>query len=252
MMILRILQIEIYKLLRHPMILIISFAFGLISLLFYRLCVDYLHLAHHALNHRQTASLTFEVIKPLCSWTILILAIVFPLFTTQTLSQELKQKTFYLWAGSAIKAYELVMGKWLSLMFILLLILCLVFAMILSLAFNTSLSFPMMGLSLVTVAFVGCCFICFGLFISSMIPNPLFSLGMTYFGIIIWMLLEWLNPLGQKYAWLAKEISILSHSYHGLNGIIYSPDICFFIITSALCLCLTHLRVKYFMTKVLP
>jgi len=234
-------HLELYKLRRHPMTLfIISLCFGFMSLLFYRLCVDYLHLSHQALNTRNVApSISFEIVKPLCSWTIILLAIVLPLFTTLSFSQEFRQKTFTLWAMSPQSAFTIVMGKCLSLVLLLSLFLAMLVLMIIQLSFSATLMWEMILLSLTMVGLIGWSIICFGLFISCCISQPLLALGVTYAGVLIWMLLEWLNPFGENHKALAKELSLLSHSEHALNGIAYSPDVVYFILTSLFWLCLT-------------
>ncbi|MBS0285902.1 MAG: hypothetical protein JSR17_00880 [Proteobacteria bacterium] len=241
-------QIEIYKLVRHPLTFgVLSLSLGLLSLLFYRLCVDYLHLAHGALHAREiSASISVEIIKPLCSWAILLMALTFPLFTTQSLSQEVKQRTFALWAMSSRTAFNIIFGKWLSILCFVGFIELILLLMIGSLFLNATLNWQMITLSLLTVALIGCCIISFGLFISSLISHPIFALLVTYIGLLLWMLIEWLNPFSKAYAYLAKELSLINHSYAAFHGIINMADFVFFILVSIFWLTLTsrHLAIK--------
>jgi ABC-2 type transport system permease protein len=88
-------------------------------------------------------------------------------------------------------------------------------------------------LSIISItALIGLCFICFDLFICSLISNPLLALVTCFLGNLLWMLLEWLNPFPLSFYYLAKELSLLSHSYHFLNGIFYSPDLIFYLVFS--------------------
>lgn len=232
MMSIRVAQLEIMKTLRHPMTWgIYSLSIMVLSLLFYRLCLDYLQVAQHALHHQGIqASLSLSVFKPLCSWTIMLLAIVIPLFSTQTLSQEFRQKTIYLWAKSPFKTHHILIGKMLSIVFIMLMILFVMLIMMASLAFEISLAWPTISSMLFITALIGLGFICFDLFICSVISNPLFALATCFLGNLLLMLLEWLNPFPLSIYYLAKELSLLSHSYHFLNGILYSPDLIFYLI----------------------
>lgn len=228
----RVAKIEIAKTLRHPMTWgIYSLCIIVQSLLFYRLCLDYLQVAQHALHQQGiSSSLSLSVFKPFCSWTIMLLAIIIPLFTTQTLSQEFRQKTIYLWAKSPISTYHILIGKTLSIVFVMLMILFAMLIMMASLTFETTLAWSTISSILFITALIGLGFICFDLFICSVISNPLFALAACFLGNLLWMLLEWLNPFPLAYYYLAKELSLLSHSYHFLNGILYSPDLIFYLV----------------------
>ncbi len=246
-------KLEILKLSRHPMTLfIISLFVGIMSLLFYRLCVDYLHMSHHALNTRNVApSISAEIIKPLCSWSIILIALIFPLFTTLSYSQESRQRTFTLWAMSPQTAYNLVFGKFLSLLLLLSLLLCILLCMIITLSFSATLAWKMILLSLLTVWLIGCAIISFGLCISCIFSQPLLALGLTFAGELVWMLLEWLNPFGEQFKFIAKGFSLLSHSEHALSGIAYSPDMLFFILASIFWLSLTLRQTRFLLTRVM-
>ncbi len=247
-------DIECYKLKRHPLVMIIlSLCLGVLSLLFYRLCVDYLQKSHLALHQRDIEISVFvEIIKPLCSWTVVVMALVLPLLTLYSFSQEYRQNTFYLWAMSPLKAKNIVIGKWLSLMLILTIILLFLLCMICTLAFTTTLNWQQITLSLITVYLVGACLLSFGLFISSCFANPVLALGITYVAELAWMMLQWLNPLPDKLHFLAKEFSLLIHCHHAFLGILYSPDIVFFILMSTFWISLTIRQVSHKMTSITP
>ncbi len=245
-------RLELYKIFRHPMTWgLLSLSLCLLSLVFYRLCVDYLHLAHRALQQRDIyPSLSIDVIKPLCSWSIVVLAIIFPLFTTNAFSQEYRHNTFTLWAMSPLPARSIVYAKTKSLLFILIVILSFLALLIATLSFDAPLSYKMIASQLLGVALIGCCFLSFGIFISSIIPNPLFAMGITFLGNLGWMLLEWINPFPATWT-LAKELSLLGHCYHFLNGVLYSPDIVYYLIFTGFWLMLATKMVNHKMTRYL-
>ncbi len=245
-------QIECYKLIRHPLFLItLSLSFGILAILFHRLCLDYLHLAHHALNTRNIApSLSEEIIKPLCSWSIIIMALILPVFTAYSLSQEYKQKTFIQWAMSCFKARDIVLGKWLCLIVIVLFINSIMLLMMSILHMNASLHWQVIALSTLVVLLVGSCLISFGLYISSFCKNPLIALGITYLGELLWMLLPWLNPFHQPLDIWVQHFSIINHCHHAFLGIFFSPDLIFFILTTLFWLTLTIRQVNPKLTDI--
>jgi len=193
-----------------------------------------------------------EIIKPLCSWSIVLMALVFPLLTLTSFSQEYRQKTFYLWAMSPMTATKIVIGKSMSLLLVLCFILLSLLLMISTLHLSTTLNWSEILLSISSVFLIGASIICFGLFVSSCSANPVLCLGFTYVGELAWMMLPWLNPFPEKYHFLAKDLSLLDHSRHAFMGILYSPDLLFFILVCVFWTSLTIRRVKHKMTSVTP
>ncbi|MGD9592684.1 MAG: hypothetical protein AB7V32_09210, partial [Candidatus Berkiella sp.] len=194
-------RIEFFKLKRHPlMIMMIALTLGVLALLFYRLCVDYLQSAHLALHRRDPQiSILNAIIKPLCSWSIVVLALVVPLLTLYSFTQEYRQKTFYLWAMSPLKAACIVLGKWLFLELVLLLILAFMLLMISTLSFSTTLNWYHISLNMAMVFLVTSSILSFGLFVSSLFSNPILALGFTYVIEFAWLMLQWLNPFPKNF-----------------------------------------------------
>lgn len=243
----KIAKLEGYKLIRHPMFWgVFCFAMIFSGLLFYRLCVDYLHLSQQALQHKELLiSISSEIIKPICSWNIAILAIIIPIFTTYAFSQEYKQRTFYLFASSPESATSILMGKYLSLILITLILMGYILLMMLVLQTQTSLQWGMIAMGALSILCVGSCFTSFGLFISTIISHPMLAIGVSFLGNVIWMMLEWLNPFPSYWVSLSQHLSLLGHSYHLLNGIFYSPDIAYYLLFNLFWLSLTQTALKF-------
>lgn len=235
-------RLESFKLWRHPIcwgLLLISVM--LLTLLFYRLCVDYLRIAHETVAHGGgLLSLSTEVLKPLCSWSIVILAIFLPLFTTYAFSQESKYKTRYLWATGAFSAKDIVIGKFLSILSIVVLLSSYMLLLVSTLALETSLNWGNVLTAWLAVVLIGSCFISFGLFVSCLVSGPLLAAGASLLGNLFWMLLEWLDPFPANPFALSQAFSLLNHSYYLLNGLIYTQDIVYFGLFTVFWLVLTQ------------
>ena len=249
-----VVRMEGYKLSRHPMTwALMALCIGLLSLLFYRLCVDYLQLMQQALSARNTnTSLFVGVIRPFCSWTLVIFSIIIPLFTTMAFSYEYRHKTFYLWATSSWNAKEIVVGKFLSLLFLFILILCFMAIMIASLNLETALEWKAISLALVGIGLMVSSLISFGLFISSIIPQPVLAVGLTFISNITWLLLEWLNPFPKQWENLAATFSLLNQLYYAFNGFLYSSDILFYLLFTTFWLLATQRIIANKMMHVAP
>jgi len=251
MMSLSLLRIEGYKLIRLPLTwVLMSISLLLISLLFYRLCVDYLQLAQQNLHLQgQAPSISVEIIKPLCSWTIILFATLLPLLTANAFSQEFRQKTFYLLATSH-KASSIVLAKYVSLFIMFSVQVAALLLIIATLNFETALDWGMITSAILAIIGIGSCFLSFGLFMSSLTSWPLVAIGLTFLGYLFWLLLEWLNPFPAQGFFLAKELSLLSHSYRLLNGMIYIPDLLYYVFFSIFWLVLCHFRIAHKLVNV--
>jgi ABC-2 type transport system permease protein len=228
-----VVQLENTKHLRHPMFpAALIGILGVLSIVFYRQCVDYLQLSQQLVLERHTpASLSMEVIKPLCSWIIVLMAMVLPLFTTLSISQEYRQNTFSIWSSSTLHARQIVLGKFISLLVIIMIFITWSLSMIACLQLETSLDWGLISTSLLAVFLTGCSFLSFGLFISSLFSNPIWAMSLTLLCNLFWMLLEWLLPFA--------ELSLLSHADHLLHGIFYSTDVLYYCLFSGFWLSLT-------------
>jgi ABC-2 type transport system permease protein len=224
---------------------------GLLSLLFYRLCVDYLQLAHdHIAQSQRTISVSVEIFKPFCSWAMIFFALLIPILTTTSISREYRQQSFILWASSALSAYQIVMGKWLSILSLVSVIIMGMLCMIATLGLETTLDYGLIFSALLSVMLVSSCFISFGLCVSSMIPHPHCAMGVTFIGNILWILLEWISPFPDKWRSLSEELSLFGHLDHFLNGIITSKDVTYYLAFTSVFLSFTIFLVHQKMTRI--
>jgi len=244
-------RLETTKVFRHPLTLVLlAITMGLIWIFFYRLLVDYLSQTQNALvQGSRHASLGIEVIKPLFSWSMVILSFILPLFTTFAFSVEMQQKTFYLWVIERVSPLQLVIGKFLSIMGIALLILLALLLMIFLLQLETQLDWAIIFGGCIAFIGVSAALTSFGLFVSALFSQPLLAIGLTLVGNALWLLIEWLSPFNGT--WLSTaDFSLLGHSFHLVHGHIQSHDVVFYLIFTAFWLYLSSRVIAYQMKKV--
>lgn len=244
-------RLESYKHCRHPITFVImGLVIGLLWLFFYRLLVDYLTLMQNALvQGSRHASLSLEVVKPFFSWSVVVLAFVLPLFTTQAFSVEFQQNTFQLWSAHRVRPLQLVIGKYLSILGITLCILCAMLVMIFTLQIEAALDWGMVIGGSVTVIGISSSLISFGLFISSLVTIPILAITMAVIGNLMWLLIEWLSPFSHSF-FPMNDISLLGHSFHLLHGDFQSFDLLFYLLFSAFWLSMSTRLIAYKMKRV--
>jgi len=218
---------------------------GLLWLFFYRMLVDYLTLMQNALvQGSRHASLSLEVIKPFFSWGILVLAFILPVFTTNAFSVEFQQKTFYLWATHPVSALQLVLGKYVSILGVILLILSAMLLMILTLQIEATVDWQIILGGCVATMAVGSALVSFGLFVSCLVSSPLLAIGITVVGNMMWLLIEWLSPFSHRTV-PTGDLSLLGHSFHLLHGHFQSLDILFYVIFTTFWLLMSTRLIAY-------
>lgn len=242
MTMLTVVQLEIKKWTPRPLLWgLWALCFTLISLFFYRLCVDYLILSQKSiLQNAVSPSILLEIIKPLSSWSIILLSLLLPIFTTNALSQENRQQTFILWANSTLSARAIVFGKFFSILLFPLSLALVEALMLLTLGWETQIDLGWLFSGLLSILLISASIIAFGLFISSVIESPLATMTLTFLGTLTWMLLEWIDPFPHAWGQFAEHFSLLSHSYHLLNGILLSTDIAYYFLFCIFWLLLTQ------------
>lgn len=241
-----VMQLEIQK--WHPRPLLWSLwalCFTSVSVFYYRLCVDYLHLSQKALMHDSAMpSVLLEIVKPLSSWSIVLFSLLIPIFTTSAFTQEYRQHTFILWANSPRSARAIVLGKFLGIFLFPLSLIIAEFMMLGTLSFEMHMDFGWLICSSMSILFITACVTAFGLFVSSASTNPLAAMTLTYVGTLGWMMLEWLDPLPKEWGFISQHLSLLNHSYHLLNGIFFSADFMYYVLFCVFWLSLTQLIIS--------
>ena len=170
----------------------------------------------------------------------LILLLTIPLLTMRLFAEEKKLGTIELLVTYPFRDIEILTGKYLACLsvLILMLMLTLLYPILLAL-FQTVNPEPIItgyiGLFLLGAAFISC-----GIFVSSMTENQTVAALVSSGFIFFFWLIDWneaaMNPqLGQ----VLNHISLYEHFYNFARGVIDTKDIVFFIIFSFFFLFLT-------------
>lgn len=241
-----VIKLELKKWLPRPLLWVLwAIGFSLISILFYRLCVDYLLLAHRALTDNQAIpSLLPEIVKPLASWSIVLLTLLMPIFTTHAFSQEYRTHSFILWANSPLSSPCVVIGKFLALLLFPLSLMIAEFAMLAVLEYEAHLDIGWLISTFTCMMLIIANVTAFGLFISSISRLPQVTMMLTFVGTLCWMLLEWLNPFPAAWGKIAQYVSLLGHSYAFFDGTVITTDLFYYCASALFWLILTEKMIQ--------
>ena len=133
---------------------------------------------------KNAPGVTDLVVSPLFEVASIILLMITPLLSMRLISEEKRNKTMSLLLSAPVTITEIVLGKYLGLLFFILTMLLLIILMPLSLSMGTELDYAKLfsgafGLLLMLAAFSAA-----GLYMSSLTDNPMIA-AISTFGILL-------------------------------------------------------------------
>lgn len=179
---------------------------------------------------KNAPGVTDLVASPLLEVSSIILLMITPLLTMRLISEERRNKTMDLLLSAPVSNTEIVLGKYLGLLFFIMTILVLIVLMPLSLSMGTQLDYIKLlsgafGLLLMLAAFSAA-----GLYMSSLTDNPIIA-AISTFGIL---LLLWMININSATATgganILSYLSLHTHFTAMLRGILNTRDLAYFLL----------------------
>jgi len=173
--------------------------------------------------------------------TLFMLLVVIPLLTMRLMSEELRQGTDELLLTSPVTATEIVIGKYLaSLGLLVVLVLCnLIYPLVMS--FFGPMNLPLLWLSVLGVFLMGAAMMAVGLFASSLSQHQMVSavIGFVLL-LVLWLMDSFLanSPSSSLQQWLTP-FSLSGRITNLIKGVLHGPDILYYITLAALFLILS-------------
>jgi len=179
---------------------------------------------------KNAPGVTDLVASPLFEVASIVLLMVMPLLTMRLISEEKRNKTMSLLLSAPVSITEIVLGKYLGLLFFITIIVFLVVLMPLSLSMGTELDFSKLfsgafGLFLMLAAFGAA-----GLYMSSLTDNPMIAaIGTFGLLLLLWMVNTNSTSVSGGSSVFAY-LSLHSHFTVLLRGILNTRDIAYFLL----------------------
>lgn len=189
--------------------------------------------------------LTDIVVTPLFGNAGLILMLVTPLLTMRTISEERRNKTLALLLSAPVTSVEIVLGKYLSVVALLLLIVLLTATMPLSLLIGGTLDAGKFAANVLALSLLVAAFAAVGLFMSCLAGTPTVA-AMGSFGVLLLLwILDWSAGMRDRHSELFEYLSILKHFQAIQTGLLASVDIVYFLCFILGFLVLSFLRLAF-------
>jgi ABC-2 type transport system permease protein len=179
---------------------------------------------------KNSPGVTDLIASPLFEVSSVVLLMIMPLITMRLISEDKRNKTMSLLLSAPISITEIVLGKYLGLLFFIVVLLFMITLMPLSLSMGTELDLAKifsgtLGLFLVLAAFGAA-----GLYMSSLTDNPMIA-AISTFGalLLLWMVNVNVVSTGENESALSY-LSLQTHFTALLRGILNTRDIAYFLL----------------------
>ena len=194
-----------------------------------------------AYNMGKGPSLVEGIVRPLYANMNLIFLFTIPAITMRLYAEERKNHSIELLMTAPLTLTQLVVGKFLSSLLFLLVILAftLVYPVVLLYAGN-----PDPGAIFSTylgTLLLGCCYLALGSFFSAMTENQIIAYILTLFGILFCWVIGWAaQAAGSTVGDVLHYLSLIEHFFNFTNGVIDSVDVVYYLSFIGIFLFLTH------------
>lgn len=182
-------------------------------------------------NMRNSYDFTNEVILKLFGQVNFLFTFIIPILTMSSFSAEYEASTIDLYFSSQMSDYELVLGKFISVLSqaAFLLSMTLVYPLVLG---NIQLS----DFSFLFCGYIGLllnisCYISLGIFASSLSRNQIISCLAAFVLVLFCWMIGWFGQLSTNYfsTQILNYLSVNIHFSNLMKGILRSSDLCFYV-----------------------
>jgi ABC-2 type transport system permease protein len=178
----------------------------------------------------QQLSLTEGVLQPLFGNISIVLLLIMPMLTMRLLSEEKKLGTAELLFSYPVSDWDVILGKYLAAVTVLITMLSLTFVFPLMLTQYADPEWGPVITGYLGLLLLGMAFIAMGLFFSSVTENQMIA-GILTFGVsLLFLIIGWIVPfVSTGAARVISQVSILEH-FDGLSkGVIDTNDIVYYV-----------------------
>lgn len=182
---------------------------------------------------------TSIVAAPMFDTVALFLMMLVPVFTMRLIAEERRNQTFALLLSAPLSGWHIVLGKFLSLMIFLAVLMAGVPLMLCTLMLGTNIDQGLMLSNLLGLVLLASSYVALGLYVSALTAQPIFAA----IGTLAVLLGLWIADAGasaQDSPW--HLVSPLHHFQNFNSGLLDSGDAAFFVLFAAVFLILTMKR----------
>lgn len=178
-------------------------------------------------GYDQAPGVTDFIVAGLYQNAGVILLMVTPLLTMRLISEERRNRTLTLLFSAPVSISEIVLGKFLGVLFFLLIMVGMISLMPLSLLLGGGLDFGKLAACVLALTLLLAGFASLGLFISALANQPAVAAISTFGALLLLWIIDWSrNAVGG----VLEYLSMLHHYDKLLKGLISTEDLAYFFL----------------------
>lgn len=232
-MILLIMNKELKSFFKSPLAWVLAGLFSLITgWIFFNLLVTFVENTQKFPGHlRGQLDFVNQVVFKLFGNINFLLLFICPLITMRSFAEERKESTLDLYFTAPLHDYQIILGKYLSSIFMVLFLLAttLIFPAILWSLDIADFSFVVSGYLGLTLNSM--CYLAIGIFASSLAQNQIIAALVSFIFIMGFWMISWGIQISTNYFYVQffKYITIVNHFEMFVKGMISTSDLIYYI-----------------------
>jgi ABC-2 type transport system permease protein len=203
---------------------------GLLGYMFLAQVESFFMLQPQLIHLQNTPGVTDIVIAPLFQLGAIILLMVMPLITMRSIADEKRNRTLSLLMSSPISMTDIVLGKFLGLLYFIFILVTMLMLMPLSLYLGTTLDIGKVFTIYLSMLLLLGAFAAIGLYLSSLTENQTIAAVSTFGALLMLWMIDWLGETLADGQTVVAYLSILRHHQSLLEGIFDSSDIAYYLL----------------------
>lgn len=221
---------EIRSLFLSPLAWVILALMQFILIQFYASAVEqYLQLQPRLEAMGNDPGMTAVAGGQIYSITSFMVMLIIPLMTMKVISEEKRSATLPLLLSAPLNNTEIVLGKFLGLLFFNTVLIGLITLMPLSLLFGGTLDFGLLAAMVIGLFLLTAAYTALGLFMSSLTDSPILAAVMTYLVILFLYILD-LIATQDRPSGLFDYISLRVHLENFFQGLFSTEDVVYYLL----------------------
>jgi ABC-2 type transport system permease protein len=202
----------------------------ILAFLFLTQIVAFAELQPNLASFEDAPGLTDIIVPPLFGNAGIILLLVTPLLTMRLVSEERRNKTLSLLLSAPVSNVDIILGKYLGVLGLMLLIIALITLMPLSLLFGGELDFGKLFANVLGLLLLVNAFAAVGLFMSCIAGHPTIAAMATFGMLLLLWILDWSVGTNDHRSELFEYLSMLRHFQNIQSGLISTADLGYFVL----------------------
>ena len=215
---------------------------GILGYMFLAQIENFFMLQPQFMRLQNVPGVTDTVVAPIFSLAAIILLMIMPLITMRSLAEEKRNKTINLLFSAPLSITQLVLGKYLGLIYFILILSCLLMLMPLSLLLGTQLDFGKLLAIFIGTVLLLASFAAIGLYLSSLTENQTIAAVSTFGVLLMLWIINWVGDSMQQGQSIIAYLSLIKHHQPLMEGVFDSSDVSYYLLIILLFLGLTIRR----------